>query len=76
MDTRSPVSRSFENRNRPGLELQACPDNPRLVYRDTEVFTKRKYIPCTGTGTYPSVVVMLAIYGDHPQESITQLRAA
>lgn len=79
MDTRSPVSRSIENRNRPSLELQARPDNPRLVYRDTEVFTKRKYTQCTGTGVYvPTLVsvVMLAIYGDHPQESITELRAA
>lgn len=54
MDTCSPVSHSFENRNRPGLELQARSNNPRLVYRDTEVFTKRKYTPCTGTGTRQS----------------------
>lgn len=50
--TRSPVSRSIENRNRPSLELQAHPDNPRLVYRDTEVFTKRKYTPYTDIAMY------------------------
>lgn len=43
-----PLAAASKTETGQARELQTRPDNPRLAYRDTEVFTKWKYTPCTG----------------------------